>query len=85
MKFVEEKFDVYYDLGVYLFAAGFGVMVDSSAVNDWVTYAVKPDRAFEEFDFGGRWYNALEIDDDGKWILGEDIVNHVMRVRCVKN
>jgi hypothetical protein len=85
MNFIEDKLDIEYDLGVYLFAAGFGVVVDSTAMKDVIVYAVRPDRARGDITLGGSKDNALYIDGDGKWFISQNNDNHVMRVRCIKN
>lgn len=86
MQHIEDQLDIKdYDMGLYLFAAGFGVVIDSSAMEDGLMYAVKPERALGELELGGQWENALFIHDDGKWYVGQNTYNHVMRVRCIKN
>lgn len=86
MNFIEDQLDVEdYDMGLYLFAAGFGVVIDSSAVEDGLVYAVKPDRTFGDPELGGPWENALYVDEDGKWYIAQNNYNHVVRARCIKN
>jgi Fibrobacter succinogenes major domain (Fib_succ_major). len=85
MNFIEGKLDIEYDIGVYLFAAGFGVVVDSTAMKDVIVYAVRPDPARGDVTLGGSKDNALYIDGDGKWVISQNNDNHVMRVRCVKD
>ncbi|MBR4680696.1 MAG: hypothetical protein IKP03_06290 [Fibrobacter sp.] len=85
MNFIEGKLDIEYDIGVYLFAAGFGVVVDSTATKDVIVYAVRPDPARGDVTLGGSKDNALYIDGDGKWVISQNNDNHVMRVRCVKD
>ena len=86
MQHIEDQLDIKdYDMGLYLFAAGFGVVIDSSAMEDGLMYAVKPERALGELELGGQWENALFIDDGGKWYISQNLYNHVVRVRCIKN
>ena len=85
MNFIEGKLDIEYDIGVYLFAAGFGVVVDSTAMKDVIVYAVRPDPARGDVTLGGSKDNALYIDGDGKWVISQNNDNHVMRVRCIKD